>query len=70
MGDMLMSKTRKETADAADAAKYIGTLTRELRGIAAEHDFGFLAYLLAMAGEEAQETVRRVNERGSNTKAA
>ncbi len=65
-----MSKTRKETAEAAEAASYISTLTRELRGIAAKHDFGFLAYLLAMAGDEAQATVRRLNERDSSTKAA
>ena len=49
---------------AGEAAGYIGNLARELRGIALKHDFGFLAYLLAMAEEEAATTVRRVNGRG------
>jgi hypothetical protein len=56
----------KATDDAAEAAGYIGSLSRELRGIALKYDFGFLAYLLAMAEEEAGTTARRMNGHGSN----
>jgi len=49
------------TDHAAEAAGYIGSLARELKGIAVKHDFGFLAYLLAMVAEEAEATTRRVD---------
>jgi hypothetical protein len=51
---------------AAEAAGYIGSLARELHSIAAKYDLGFLAYLLAMAEEEAEATARRLNGHGSD----
>jgi hypothetical protein len=50
---MRMTTTRKETADAAEAAAYIASMARELCDIAARHELGFLVYLLSMTTEEA-----------------
>lgn len=65
-----MSKTKKGTAGTIEAVAYISGIARELRGMAVEHNLDFLAYLLAMADDEAQATVRRLNDRNSDTKAA
>ena len=35
---------------AADTAGYIGVMAKEMRGLAAKADLGFLAYLLAKIG--------------------
>ena len=45
------------TAHASDVAVYISSITRELRDIAGKHDLEFLAYLLAMAADEASAIV-------------
>ena len=47
------------TPTAFDAAPYIQHLTGELHGIAAQCKFGFLAYLLKMAEEEAMTLSER-----------
>lgn len=46
--------TPEETAD------YINGIARELRAMAARANLGFLAYLLAMAEDEAAEVARRL----------
>jgi hypothetical protein len=48
--------------DAADTARYIGGLARELRELASKADLGFMAYLLAMVEDDAEATVRRLAE--------
>ncbi|MEX0696692.1 MAG: hypothetical protein WD099_04050 [Dongiaceae bacterium] len=47
---------------AADTAGYIGIMAKEMRGLAAKADLGFLAYLLAMVADDAEETARRLVE--------
>jgi hypothetical protein len=42
-----------------DTACYIERLAKELRGMAAESNLGFLAYLLSMVEEEAGTAVRQ-----------
>ncbi len=42
-----------QTAGSLEAAGYIGSMARDLGQIAAAHDLEFLAYLLAMAADEA-----------------
>jgi hypothetical protein len=55
------TKTASEPT-AADTAAYIGTMAKEMRGLAAKADLGFLAYLLAMVADDAEETARRLGE--------
>jgi hypothetical protein len=47
---------------AADTAVYIGVMAKEMRGLVARADLGFLAYLLAMVADDAEETARRLSE--------
>lgn len=47
-------------ADSAATADYISAIARELRTLAAKSNLGFLAYLLAMVEDDAQETPRRL----------
>jgi hypothetical protein len=35
-----------------------------MRGLAAKADLGFLAYLLAMVADDAEETARRLRRKG------
>ena len=66
-----MSMTVKpDRVDAAETARYIAGLAKELRALAANQDLGFLAYLLAMVEDDAQATVRRLSEQSSASKAA
>jgi len=46
----------------AETAEYIQGMARELETLAADADLGFLAYLLAMAAQEAQ---RLANEKAA-----
>ena len=43
-----------ETADRADAARYVGRMSSELRAIAQRADLPFLAYLLSMVEDESR----------------
>jgi hypothetical protein len=47
---------------ARDAARYIETLAKDLKRMAAEAELGFLAYLLAMVEDDAGATVRRLDK--------
>lgn len=49
-------------ASGVDTSDYIGGITRELRGMALKADLGFLAYLLAMAADEAEAISRRLRD--------
>lgn len=40
-------------SEAAESARYIGGMARELRAMAVKSDLGFLAYLLSMVEQEA-----------------
>jgi hypothetical protein len=53
--------------DGEDAAQYISLLVHELRVMAAKADLGFLAYLLAMAEDEATAIMRKQAERREGT---
>jgi hypothetical protein len=59
---MTLSETESKPT-AADTASYIGTMAKEMRGLAAKADLGFLAYLLAMVADDAEETARRLARR-------
>lgn len=60
-----MASTDSETQSTpADAAAYIGQMAKELRALAAKADLGFLAYLLAMVADDAEETARRLVRKG------
>jgi hypothetical protein len=50
------------TVTPAETADYISGITRELRALAAKANLGFLAYLLAMAEDEAGDTARRLKQ--------
>lgn len=52
-------------ASAAETSEYIGGIAKELRAMALKADLGFLAYLLAMAIEEADAIDRRHREKGT-----
>jgi hypothetical protein len=56
--------------DAPSAAGYIADMARELRGLAAANHIDFLAYLLAMAEDEARAEAARAGERQAHTEAA
>jgi len=58
---MTSTETEPEPT-AADTAGYIGVMAKEMRGLAAKADLGFLAYLLAMVADDAEETARRLVE--------
>jgi hypothetical protein len=45
--------------NAAETARYIASLARDLREMAKRADLGFLAYLLAMVEDEAETTASR-----------
>ncbi len=51
---MAMLTNKGKTAGAVEAAGYISSLASELREIALKNDLGFVAYLLAMAADEAK----------------
>ena len=59
---MTLSDTETKPT-AADTAGYIGTMAKEMRGLAAKADLGFLAYLLAMVADDAEETARRLGRK-------
>ena len=63
----MASADAKSKTAAVDTAQYIGGLAKELRGLAAKSDLGFLAYLLAIVEDDAEATVRRLTERKSGT---
>jgi hypothetical protein len=45
-----------ENSSAEETAKYISGMARELRELAVKSDLGFLAYLLSMVEQEAEQT--------------
>jgi hypothetical protein len=49
----------EEGGDPQAIARYIQRMARELRTLAAKSELGFLAYLLAMAEDEAAATARQ-----------
>lgn len=49
-----------KTVTPEETAEYVHGIARELRGLAARANLGFLAYLLAMAEDEAAESSRRL----------
>jgi hypothetical protein len=51
MRNLIVKDTNRSTS--AETARYIGGMARELRGIAAKAELGFLAYLLSMVEQEA-----------------
>jgi hypothetical protein len=51
--------------DAAETARYISGLAREMRAMATKANLGFLAYLLAMVEDDAEATARRLAEEKS-----
>jgi hypothetical protein len=59
----MSSQESEPRPDAADTARYIGGLAREMRALAVKADLGFLAYLLAMVEDDAEATARRHAER-------
>lgn len=58
----LMTIVYRSRHEARDAALYIETLTRELKRLAHSPDLEFLAYLLAMASEEARAVGRKLGD--------
>lgn len=46
----------------AETAHYIAGMAKELRGLAAKAQLGFLAYLLAMVEQDAGEMARRLSK--------
>ncbi len=59
----MASEKEEPKTTPADTADYIGGLAKELRAMAAKSNLGFLAYLLAMVEDDAEETARRLSER-------
>ncbi len=57
-----MASGKDVAATPADTANYIGGIAKELRALAIKANLGFLAYLLAMAEDEAMATSRRQSE--------
>ena len=57
-----MTVAKQDRKSAAETANYIGGLAKELRGLAAKADLGFLAYLLSMVEDDAVATARRLGE--------
>ncbi|MEX0851657.1 MAG: hypothetical protein WD036_00010 [Bauldia sp.] len=49
-------------AEPQDTARYIDSLAKELRALAASQNLSFLAYLLAMVADEAEAAVRGLNQ--------
>jgi hypothetical protein len=60
LADEAMNGAGMPAPTAFDAAHYIRHLTGELHGIAVQGKFGFLAYLLKMAEEEAANLSERL----------
>ena len=60
--ESMTSIETEPTPTAADTAGYIGVMAKEMRVLAAKADLGFLAYLLAMVADDAEETARRLVE--------
>jgi predicted enzyme related to lactoylglutathione lyase len=61
--DMAATGTEPKSTP-ADTAGYIGMMAKEMRALAAKADLGFLAYLLAMVADDAEETARRLGRKG------
>ncbi|MBN8997800.1 MAG: hypothetical protein J0H94_21535 [Rhizobiales bacterium] len=52
--------------DARETTRYIQQFSKELRGLAQKANLVFLAFLLSMAEDEANATLRRMGEPGSD----
>jgi hypothetical protein len=61
-GGGMDGKSPEPARSSRDVADYIGALAKDMKRLAAEADLGFLAYLLAMAENEAGATVRRLEK--------
>jgi hypothetical protein len=61
--DLTIFEGKVAAASAPEAALYIASLAVELARLAKRHDLDALAYLLEMAGLEADQTARRWGRR-------
>lgn len=48
--------------EAVETARYIGSMAKELRALAAKANLNFLAYLLAMVEDDAHALIRKLTE--------